>query len=189
MSKVTRLKHAAKEVAKERGLKIPDGFDPDAPTLGQASRVLLRRISHSKAAVDWTPAKVANWLVRVAKGRMIYTQGADRMEGVREKIRPPNWPHHADCSSLATWIYWVSGYPDPNGRGYDGFGYTGTLDDHGVRVSRANIRLGDLVFYANPDHVAVYVGRGRVVGFGHQGGPDNDPIGYRTVAQIRHYSH
>jgi hypothetical protein len=184
---ITNLKHAALAVAKDRNVPIPDGFDADNPNLGDAARVLLRRVSYSKAAPDWTPAKVMMWLYNHHRGQMIYSQGADRMEGVNEKLRPPEWPKHGDCSSTATWAYWVSEYPDPNGLHYNGTGYTGTLDDHGVQVSRANAKLGDLVFYANPDHVAVYVGNGKVVGFGHQGGPDLDSINYRPVAQIRHY--
>jgi len=187
MSSITELKHKLLVVAKDRNVKIPGGYDADSPNLGEAARTLLRRVSLSKAPPDWDPAKVMLWLVKVAAGRMIYTQGADRMQGVREKIRPPDWPKHADCSSLATWVYWVSEYPDPNGLGYNGTGYTGTLDDHGHRVSEVQAKRGDLVFYSNPDHVAVYVGNGRVVGFGHQGGPDNTDMDYRDVTQIRHY--
>jgi hypothetical protein len=185
MSNITELKHAAARVARDRDVNIPAGFNADGTNLGEAARILLRRISYSKKPVDWTPAKVMVWLTKVAKGKIIYTQGSNRMEGVTQKVEPPLWPHHGDCSSIATWAYWVSEYPDPNGLGYSGVGYTGTLQDHGVKV--ATPRISDLVFYANPDHVAVYVGGGRVIGFGHQGGPDNDPINYRPVWEIRRY--
>jgi hypothetical protein len=187
MSNITELKHAAARVAHDRNVKIPDGFNADGPNLGEAARVLLRRVSYSKKPTDWNPASLMLWLTRVAKGHIIYTQGSNRMEGVTQKIEPPAYPHHGDCSSIATWAYWVSEYPDPNGLGYNGTGYTGTLQDHGVAVSRANLKRGDLVFYSNPDHVAVYVGNGRVIGFGGQGGPDNDPINYRPVWEMRHY--
>ena len=57
--------------------------------------------------------------------------------------------------------------------GYNGFGYTGTLINHGTRVSASNLRLGDLVFYGRYGitHVAIYVGFGRVVSHGSESGP------------------
>lgn len=187
MSLITALKKAALAVAKDRELKVPDGFNVDSPGLGEPARALLRRVAASHPAKEWTPASVMLWLYKTAHGKMTYTQGVNRMEGVNEKIEPPDWPKRADCSSLATWAYWVSDRPDPNGRGYDGQGYTGTLDDHGKVVRLSDAESSDLVFYSNPDHVAVYVGNGRVVGFGHQGGPDLDPVGYRLVHEVRRY--
>jgi cell wall-associated NlpC family hydrolase len=128
------------------------------------------------------------WLVKNAKGKMVYTQSHPaRMIGVIGKLKPPKWPKTADCSALATWAYYASGLRDPNGLGFNGYGYTGTMQSHGVRVPLSKAKPGDCVFYSNPDHVAIYVGNGRVVGFGHQGGPDNDPVNYRPVTEVRRY--
>jgi hypothetical protein len=83
----------------------------------------------------------------------------------------PLWiPSRLDCSGFATNCHYAGGAPDPNGRGYDHNGYTGTMIAHGTRVqSISNLKPGDLVFYGHssprpgfnagdPTHVAVYVG-------------------------------
>lgn len=54
------------------------------------------------------------------RGSIHYTQGWLRMEGVKNKLKPPAYPHWEDCSSFATWCYWVAGLKDPNGLGYNG---------------------------------------------------------------------
>ncbi len=109
-----------------------------------------------------------------------YTQSAQRMEGVRKKIRPPDYPRYEDCSSYATWCYYVAGAPDPNGLGYNGQGYTGTQIGHGKETS--NPRPGDLVFYgpshSSINHVTLYVGNGRVISHGQESGPSLYPIDY-----------
>lgn len=67
----------------------------------------------------------------------------------------------------------MAGLKDPNGLGYNGFGYTGTLIQNGKRVSASNLKPGDLVFYGRHgiSHVAIYVGSGRVVSHGSESGP------------------
>ena len=91
-------------------------------------------------------------------------------------------PQSCDCSEFATTCYYRSGGPDPNARGYDGLGYTGTLASNGLVVSTGNARPGDLVFYGGGwpwEHVAVYVGHGRVVSHGSEGGPYLVSMDYR----------
>jgi hypothetical protein len=108
------------------------------------------------------------------RGVIHYTQGPLRMEGVRRRLRPPSIPRWEDCSSFATWCYWVSGTADPNRLNYNGQGYTGTQINHGEHISGSNLKQGDLVFYGRgsaPSHVAVYVGSGRVVSHGSEVGP------------------
>lgn len=85
-------------------------------------------------------------------------------------VKPPTVPPRFDCSGFATACYFAAGATDPNGRGFDGLGYTGTLISHGTRVDRDHLKVGDLVFYGystgygpafnvgDPTHVAVYVG-------------------------------
>ena len=86
-------------------------------------------------------------------------------------IKPPAVPHALDCSEFVTICHYAGGAPDPNGRGYDGQGYTGTLKQHGTRVSGiTSLKPGDLIFYGSsrakpgfnagdPTHVGMYVGK------------------------------
>jgi putative peptidoglycan binding protein/NlpC/P60 family protein len=116
-----------------------------------------------------------------------YTQSWLRMYGVRNKIKPPGIPRYEDCSSFSTWCYWVAGAADPNGLGYSGFGFTGTLASHGRRVSTP--KPGDLVFYGPypHSHVTIYIGNGMCVSHGSEIGPIVTRYNYRPVAQIRSY--
>ena len=52
---------------------------------------------------------------------------------------PPFLPGKLDCSGFATVCHFVGGAPDPNGRNYDGFGYTGTLMSRGVRCAERDL--------------------------------------------------
>ena len=108
-----------------------------------------------------------------------------RMEGVVKRIKPPNVPSVGDCSSMVTWYYFAAGAPDPNGAGYNGSGFTGTLD-RGRTVSIDQSQPGDYVLYgtAHPwAHVALFVGEKQgqhmVVSHGSEGGPYYLPWNYR----------
>lgn len=85
--------------------------------------------------------------------------------------KPPYVPSTWDCSAFATNCHYAAGAPNPNGREYDGQGYTGTLMSTGVKVpSVSDLEVGDLIFYGysggsgpafrpgDPTHVAVYAG-------------------------------
>jgi len=56
-------------------------------------------------------------------------------------------PLTTDCSGFVTLCYFLAGAPDPNGRGYDGSGYTGTLLGRLPRTTRDGARGGDLVVF------------------------------------------
>jgi hypothetical protein len=97
-------------------------------------------------------------------------------------------------------IYEAGGFADPNGRKYDGFGYTGTLVANGRRVSRDDIQPCDLVFYGSasprpgfpagaPTHVAMVMDRkGAIFTFGSDPGPSFRRIDYRSdLHSIRRY--
>ena len=85
-------------------------------------------------------------------------------------MKPPAIPRALDCSEFVSICHYAGGAPDPNGRGYSGDGYTGTLKQHGTRVnSITNLKPGDLIFYGHsrsqpgfnsgdPTHVGMYVG-------------------------------
>lgn len=69
-------------------------------------------------------------------------------------------PLTTDCSGFATICAKWAGAPDPNGRHFDGQGYTGTLLDHCQHIPLSQVRPGDLVVYGpHPGHhVCVVVG-------------------------------
>lgn len=88
------------------------------------------------------------------------------------QLGKPTWiPSRWDCSGFVTSCHYAGGAPDPNGRGYDHLGYTGTLMSQGTAVGNINdLHPGDLIFYGSttrgsgafpvgsPTHVALYVG-------------------------------
>ncbi|MET7472945.1 peptidoglycan-binding domain-containing protein [Streptomyces sp. NPDC005648] len=68
-------------------------------------------------------------------------------------------PFSTDCSGFATLMAKWSGAGDPNGSGFDGDGYTGTMLDHCEHISASETQPGDfVVFGAHPGtHVVVLV--------------------------------
>lgn len=130
------------------------------------------------------------------RAEMHYTQDVRRWEGITNHVRSyrGDVPFHADCSAFATWILWdaTRRYDKAdrdfvNAMGWKS-GHTGTLVQHGQKVSLDSLRLLDLVFYGNeiwrPQHVAVYVGKGKVVSFGSEPGPLLLPTRYRSDVGI-----
>lgn len=90
--------------------------------------------------------------------------GANNKSAIHyEEIRPMpltnRLPITTDCSGFATLCYYLAGCPDPNGFGYNGSGYTGTLIGHGKEIPLKKVRGGDLVIYGpgTGDHVAVII--------------------------------
>lgn len=99
------------------------------------------------------------------------------------------WEHGSDCSGTSTGGYHYAylfhkDTPDPNGLHFDGYGYTGTMLNHGTRVGSP--APGDLCFYyPTYSHVGVYLGGGRVFSHGHTGDPRIIPSSWAT--QTRRY--
>jgi cell wall-associated NlpC family hydrolase len=54
-------------------------------------------------------------------------------------------PLTTDCSGFVTLCYYLAGAPDPNGLGYSGQGWTGTLLGHLPRTP--SLRAGDIVVW------------------------------------------
>lgn len=62
-------------------------------------------------------------------------------------------PLTTDCSGFATLCYFLAGAPDPNGLGYDGRGWTGSLLERMESVPPVAVRAGDIVVWgAFPGH-------------------------------------
>jgi peptidoglycan hydrolase-like protein with peptidoglycan-binding domain len=100
-------------------------------------------------------------------------------------------PVYEDCSEFYTKAAKFAGFSDPNGFGYNGFGYTGTLGAHGTHIASVSDTLpGDAILYGSPpafEHVACCIGNGRVVSHGSEGGPYLLRADYRYIAGIRRY--
>lgn len=97
------------------------------PTPDQRSAVV--------AAAKWG---VAN------KAHFTYTEGANRMDFEKRGIK---FPITTDCSGFVTFCYRVAGCSDPNGMGYNGSGYTGTLLHNGKAIALKDVQPGDVVIY------------------------------------------
>ena len=159
----------------------------------------LRAIARARQVASVQAAGVAAMnLVIANRGVIHYTQGPSRMSGVRGGCLPPTYGHWEDCSSEATWIAYVmdktarrfgGSFPDPNGLGYNGQGFTGTQTPHGVPVSPyAGPIARTFVFYGWPvSHVVVKISMDRAMSMGSESGPTNEPIGYRTPTMARAY--
>ncbi len=107
---------------------------------------------------------------------------ARRCQGYYDRIKPPQMWRYADCSGFALWCLWLAGVTDCGP--YDG--WTGSMQQHGKRVSLSQAKPSAMVFYNN--HVAVYVGSGRVVSMGHDGGPFLVSANYRSdIVEVREY--
>lgn len=93
-----------------------------------------------------------------------------------------------DCSEFVTKAYKSAGAPDPNGRRFNGLGYTGDELKNGKAVSLSSARPGDLAHYGPNKHVAIYIGNGKVISHGSEGGPYLLPLKYRgDFYQVRSY--
>jgi hypothetical protein len=115
--------------------------------------------------------------------------------------KPPRIPHRWDCSAFVSNCYYAAGAKNPNGRPWDGLGYTGTLISHGTAISITQAKPGDLIFYGfsagapgfrrgDPTHVALYVGvvNGVPSVLSHGSYPMHFlRWDYRTINQIRRY--
>lgn len=124
-------------------------------------------------ASSWEGVSSEAWWAYQNKGRFLYSQTRPM-----PKLHDPPIVY-SDCSGLYTMACQSAGVPNPNRADgvYDGYGYTGTLVDHGYWTSSP--KAGDCALYgsspAEPTHCAVYLGDGTVVSFG------SDPIKHLDV--------
>lgn len=177
---------------------------------GEQTRPLSYRITagarrwQSTAKPDSVPLPPrVQVLVRDAKhlierASLVHYSQARRMQIVvgHLAIPPLTRAIYEDCSSSTTGLYWLARLADPNGLGYNGFGFTGTQANHGRTVWRlgqslARLLPGDLIFYGPYPHrhVTMYLGAGRVFSHGSEAGPYNLPALYRPdAAYARRYA-
>lgn len=76
---------------------------------------------------------------------------AQQQEGVAYEYGG-HTPRGFDCSGLVYYVYGRLGVTLPR--------TAGAQYDHTLRVSRGDLRPGDLVFFLNASHVGIYVGDG-----------------------------
>ena len=166
------------------------------PRLTERQRKRARNLAAQAALLGWRNRTAIH-----------YTQGSRRWEGIdhRRDARKGQFPNYADCSAYATWCLWNGlllpfGKPDVVNGAHWRAGFTGTQIRHGRAVAwTAEMRKGDLVFYANsghtPTHVAIMVGRQprngtpMVISHGGESGPLYLPYNYRRIVQVRRYIH
>ena len=95
-------------------------------------------------------------------------------------LAPGSLPFTTDCSGIVTMFAKWSGISDPNGAGYSGWGYTGTLLAHLQHIPFHNTWRGDLVVFGGGTgtHVVMLLGGGfrqsdpPVASHGHPGADD-----------------
>jgi hypothetical protein len=61
--------------------------------------------------------------------------------------KPKALPMRTDCSGFVSLAYRYAGAPDPNGAKWSGLGYTGTLLQHGTKITKPQAKPGDLVVF------------------------------------------
>jgi len=134
---------------------------------------------------------VANAKWGVANTQNIHYRQSRPIDGHRS---PRKLPLYTDCSGFSTDCYEWAGGPDPNGRGFDGLGYTGTMLEHGLTVPLFSAELGDLIVWGSypGHHVALIVDLTNksdplLVSHGSERDPREIRLSQETAAQARGY--
>jgi hypothetical protein len=130
----------------------------------------------------------AQWLV-AHHLQCTYSEAGNRFNSLH---RPYEVPFVSDCSAGVTDLYCWGDAPDPNKRGYDAEGYTGTLMSAGKRIAPRSVRECDVaIFGPYPGwHAVMAISGGAdplVWSMGEQGDPRLYPCS--TVAQAVAYVH
>lgn len=148
-----------------------------APAQRSQARLLAAAtiLYNRRAVVHYTEGPARMWIVRNR-----YT-----LEGLGTMAQ--DWE---DCSSSITGIYDIADLLDPNGLGFDGLGFTGTLAEHGVSIGLNQAQIGSLGFYGHfpYSHVILNVGVNRWFSHGSEAGPLLLPASYRPdLGDVRRY--
>lgn len=179
----------AKKIKPVTGIYGPKTHHKLQPYYDLSARRALQAVAHTRAQLQKyakiTHGEAYAWLHRTS---MAYSQSASRA------FLPllPGFPHATDCSGYVTWVFKVAGLPDPSGFDYRIVGFTGTLAQHGTRISaNAAFHTGDLVFYGGGypyGHVAIVQNAFlRTVSSHGSPGIKVLPFNYRPVSAVRRY--
>lgn len=191
-----QLEHEAAAVKNTRTMKKPARillahFQRLHPPLSPTGVWNTRTVNRLKRWMSISPKATAKKLllnacaVSYAKRAIIrYSypyHNAQRWSGIVRRIKPPNVPPYADCSSWVIWVYWVCGFPDPAGTGYR-WGTSETIyyhcRAHGKFIKRGQEQAGDIVVYrGGVGHAELVTARGTVLTNGQDIGPVYRPIG------------
>ncbi|MFT3861087.1 C40 family peptidase [Micropruina sp.] len=91
-------------------------------------------------------------------------------------VRGRSGPNSFDCSGLALYAYRKIGVKLPHS--------SRTLSTRGKKISKKNLKVGDLVFFYTPvHHVAIYIGGGKIV---HARNPKDD-LEITKLSKYPHY--
>jgi cell wall-associated NlpC family hydrolase len=95
-------------------------------------------------------------------------------------------PLTTDCSGFVTLCYFLADAPDPNGRGYDGSGWTGSLLARMESIPPLTVRAGDVVVWgAYPGHHCAVVLEGGADPLLASHGQERGPIEIRFSTESR----
>jgi hypothetical protein len=178
---------ALRDEAAEQEALDPEKLDPEDEEEGVGMNIKALRQRVVSAAM----------LAYKHKDDVHYTQGDRRWDGISNRCRSHlgRYPKWADCSSFVTWCLWDAlGGPNAgpdiaNGTSWKS-GYTGTLKDHGRRVTLETAMPGDLVHYGGGtgSHVTIVVGKNKVISHGSEAAPFLEKPDYRNdISEVRRY--
>jgi cell wall-associated NlpC family hydrolase len=144
---------------------------------GPKTRAAFVRLGAKVAAAPHPPAPAGVRKKIVAEGKWgannkarIHYQQKRPIEGLKQ---PHKLPLNIDCSGFVTLCYKWAGAPDPNGNGYNGAGYTGTLEAHMRHIPQSKLQPGDLCLWKGK-HVSLVVQTGAdplLISHGEESGP------------------
>ncbi len=131
------------------GLNGWDTFSAAVAKLVAAARPVAPSVpTAGSAAIRAAIVEHARW--GIANEGQIHYQQLRPIDGIGQ---PRKLPLQTDCSGFATLCYRWAGAPDPNGLGFNGQGYTGTILQHCRAIPLAAVQPGDLVTWgAAPGH-------------------------------------
>lgn len=124
-------------VARLEGLPLPRGYE-------------ARRVARARAeaeAAGLRAAIVANARWGIENAAAIHYAELRPIDGIGD---PRRLPLTTDCSGFVTLCYAWAGVPDPNGLGYDGQGFTGTLLNHLRPIPPDAVQPADVVVFGPP---------------------------------------
>lgn len=142
-----------------KGHRRSQHLRPPAPKrIPQWAWARIRYTLAPKSTVAKMMAKITSyWYWGIEHESSIHYAQERPMEFLKAPSRLKSLPRTADCSEFFTDGYAFAGADDPNGLGYSGQGYTGTLLEHGTPVfSVSSLRPGDAVIRGRDDGDHVY---------------------------------